>query len=89
MKQRCSDCQHLKSAKAGAISERYWCGLTGDGWHITEPKLFDKPRGLVEFRKPCEYAREPYACYPDNCELCPWNILTRLPQSWQYVEELQ
>ena len=33
MKQRCSDCPHLKSAKAGAISERYWCGLTGDGWN--------------------------------------------------------
>lgn len=31
MKQRCSDCPHLKSAKTGAISERYWCGLTGDG----------------------------------------------------------
>ena len=33
MKQRCSECQHLKSAKTGAISERYWCGLTGDGWN--------------------------------------------------------
>ena len=33
MKRLCRDCPNCKSAKTGAISERYWCGLTGDGWN--------------------------------------------------------
>lgn len=33
MKQTCSNCPHLKSARAGLISYRYWCGLTGDGYN--------------------------------------------------------
>ena len=58
------------------------------GWHITEVKLYDKPKELGWFRKPCEYASEHYACYPDNCARCPWNTVTRPPQSWCYVEEV-
>lgn len=56
-------------------------------WHISELKIYDTPRELGWFRKPCEYAREDYKCYPDNCARCPWNTVTRPPQSWQYVEE--
>lgn len=33
MKRLCRDCPHCKHAKSGLISERYWCGLTGDGWN--------------------------------------------------------
>ena len=33
MKRLCRDCPHLKSAKTGAVGERYWCGPTGDGWN--------------------------------------------------------
>lgn len=29
----CRDCHYLKCTNTGAISERYWCGLTGDGWN--------------------------------------------------------
>ena len=57
------------------------------GWHISDLKIYDKPRELGWFRKPCEYAHESYKCYPDNCARCPWNTVTRPPQSWQYVEE--
>ena len=57
------------------------------GWHISDLKIYDTPRDLGWFRKPCEYAHESYKCYPDNCARCPWNTVTRPPQSWQYVEE--
>lgn len=51
--------------------------------------FYDKPKELGAFRKPCDYAGKGYACYPDNCERCPWNTVTRAPQSWCYVEELE
>lgn len=59
------------------------------GWHISALKIYDKPKELGAFRKPCDYAGKGYACYPDNCERCPWNTVTRAPQSWAYVEELE
>ena len=66
--------------------DRYGGLKTLHGWHISDLKIYDKPRELGWFRKPCEYAREDYKCYPDNCARCPWNTVTRPPQSWQYVE---
>lgn len=55
------------------------------GWHISDLKIYDKPKELGEFRKPCSSA--PTArCYPDNCERCPWNAVTRPPQSWMFCE---
>ena len=68
-------------------------------WNITAPKLFDKPRELREFIKPCPFN--------EDCDiLCPYaegeyhgdgingdvefigcgNTLKRPPQSWCYVE---
>lgn len=56
-------------------------------WHISNLKIYNKPKGLVEFRKTCSSA--PTArCYPENCERCPWNAITRPPQNWCYVEDL-
>lgn len=52
------------------------------GWHITEPKLFDKPKELGAFRKICSNG-ECFDCIYEECKI------TRPPQSWQYVEELQ
>lgn len=55
------------------------------GWHISDLKIYDTLKELNEFRKPCRSA--PSAkCYPDNCERCPWNIITCPPQSWCYEE---
>lgn len=76
------------------------------GWHITKPKLFDKPKELGEFYTICNKYGD------DSCGDCPYlaveqcsfpcddcvdtwcsvdNIkpITRPPQSWCYVEELQ
>ena len=63
----------------------------GYGWHISELKIYDKPKELGEFRKPCDYAGKVIqsACFPDNCNHCAWKGITRPPQSWCYVEELE
>ena len=68
------------------------------GWHITDLKLFDKPRELGEFVKPCDWNYDCCTCKRAVYELtkaeaklfygCDREI-TRPPQSWMYVEELQ
>ena len=70
---------------------------TGDccrcyGWHISDLKIYDKPRALREFRKACPYTDGSY-CLEQKCEhyddysgkcCC---VVERPPQSWCYVEE--
>lgn len=71
------------------------------GWHISDLKIYDKPKELSEFRKPLDRVWGSYC--NDYCDRgcisfgstdysCNdyWNWekgLTRPPQSWQYVEE--
>lgn len=66
-------------------------------WHISNIKIYDKPKWLSEFRKPCKFAYSSYEegiCYEDcikgKLEDCRNFCLpiTRPPQSWCYVEEL-
>lgn len=74
---------------SGRVIMEYICdSVEGNTLHISDLKIYDTPRELGWFRKPCEYAHESYKCYPDNCARCPWNTVTRPPQSWQYVEEV-
>lgn len=64
----------------------------GYGWHISNLKIYDKPKELSEFRVPCptscENCKNPlyYECW---CEEKGIKIVTRAPQSWCYVEELE
>ena len=51
------------------------------GWHITEPKLFDKPRELSEFYMLCKLIDRT----DDFCE--GKRLIVRPPQSWCYVED--
>lgn len=59
-------------------------------WHISDLKIYDKPKELSEFRVPCptscENCKNPlyYECW---CEEKGIKVVTRAPQSWQYVEE--
>ena len=61
-------------------------------WHISDLKIYDKPRELGEFHRPCEDIknclnknfRESGHCL-DKCFDCG-NRLARPPQSWCYVE---
>lgn len=70
---------------------RYLKGV-GYGWHISDLKIYDKPKELTEFHtwKKCKSCSksgyESTACiYDKNC-MVPVAI-TKAPQSWYYVEE--
>ena len=63
------------------------------GWHISNLVIYDKPKGLREFKayrwecetteKQFKYCRFGYA-HKSHCEFCKW--IRRPPQSWCYVE---
>lgn len=71
------------------------------GWHISDLKIYDKPKELSEFNRPCPIENK-------DCENCirygkpyMWNFdektgkifctrrVTLPPQSWMYVEEIE
>lgn len=75
----------------------------GYAWHISDLKIYDKPKELSEFRKPLDsvYCSRYRDCCEEGCVgfgstdyVCNdyWNWekgLTRPPQSWQFVGELE
>ena len=71
----------------------------GYAWHISDLQIYDKPKELGEFRKPCNHINDCCTCkeaefqyYEDELRgiICKRGIpLTRPPQSWCYVEELE
>ena len=68
-------------------------------WHISDLKIYDKPKELGEFRKPCNHINDCCTCKEaefqyDGDELrgliCKREIsLTRPPQSWVYCEPIE
>ena len=76
--------------------KNYGKGKTIYGWHISDLKIYDKPRELSEFGRGCdtEHINEIHCrdcnklvSFDDCCEvMC--KPLNRPPQSWCYVEEL-
>ena len=70
-------------------------GNYGYGWHISDLKIYDKPKELSEFYSKCNIPESKCKCC-DNCferesgydGYYAVKKLTRAPQSWQYVEEL-
>lgn len=59
------------------------------GWHISNLIIYDKPKELSEFIKPCP---TPFQC--DKCNDLVEHFgcgrtITRPPQSWCYVEEMR
>lgn len=70
-----------KAVKANQIYDGYL-------WHITDLKIYDKPKELGEFRKPWYYKLSFFLG-----EICDyWDYprsekITSPPQSWCYVEE--
>jgi predicted transcriptional regulator len=72
---------------------RYLNGV-GYGWHISNLKIYDTPKELIEFHtwKKCKSCSksgyESTACiYDENC-MVPVAI-TKAPQSWCYVEAME
>lgn len=65
----------------------------GYGWHISNLKIYDKPKDLIDFRKPCPYTDGSY-CLGNKCDYyddysgkccC---VVERPFQSWGYVDKL-
>ena len=70
----------------------YGKGKTLYGWHISDLKLYDSPKELSEFSRPCSYSGLCFSCKrtsfkKDGNLLCNTKI-TRPPQSWMHVEDL-
>ena len=62
------------------------------GWHISDLKIYDTPKELSEFSRPCSYSGLCFSCKrtsfkKDGNLLCNTKI-TRPPQSWMHVEDL-
>lgn len=80
----------------------YFGNKDGFGWHISELKIYDKPKELSEFKTPpCEKSEK--ACgnckwlvkintpdvYDCECYVEDGRPITRPPQSWMYIEGLR
>lgn len=82
-----NDCLSFNDMKA------YLGNKKGYYWHISDLKIYDKPKEMREFFKPCP-TKEKGDCFDCDCladndygGICT-NNLTRAPSNWQYVEEL-
>ena len=71
----------------------YFGNKDGFGWHISDLKIYDRPKELSEFytKKKCNSCKksgyESTACmYDEDCKVSM--SITRPPQSWCYVEDL-
>lgn len=73
----------------------YLVNKDGYGLHITDLKIYDKPKELSEFRKKGFMTEEEWLfnLYPNtHCHYEAWAKkfeIARPPQSWCYVEELK
>ena len=72
-----------KAVKANQMYDGYL-------WHISELKIYDNPRELSEFRKPCDRFLDCCTCrrLVRNEYMSCDNKITRPPLSWCYVEDL-
>ena len=68
----------------------YGKGKTLYGWHISDLKIYNNPRELSEFFKPCDRFLDCCTCrrLVRNEYMSCDNKITRPPQSWMYVEDL-
>lgn len=87
-KQSCLSWNELRKYVGQGLKDFY-------GWHITEPKLFDKPRDITEFAlygKCAEDCDEYDICARDSedgrmsCKFFKRTFLKRPPMSWYYIE---
>ena len=84
--------------------KNYGKGKTLYGWHISDLKIYDRPKELSEFNAVCRYINEDKSCHFRKV-MCPYQqfdynedgsinivecsrVIIRPPQSWQYIEDL-
>ena len=75
---------------------KYGKGKTLYGWHISDLKIYGSPKELSNYIREC---RQPAEIQCENCHYFAWNddhfctdkrrTITRPPQSWCYVDELE
>lgn len=95
----------LESCLGLADMHRYLQSKTGYGWHISDLKIYDKPKELSEFSPMCMYKNDDKSCQ-SHMIACSYQkydynpdgsinlvecgrTLERPPQSWCYVEEVE
>ena len=68
----------------------YAKGKTLYGWHISDLKIYDKPKPIMQFYKPCpiEWKNCPSCEFYSTYTGCCMNNVDRPPQSYMYVEEV-
>ena len=64
--------------------ENYGKGKTLYGWHISDLKIYGKPKELSEFKScsKCKYRKIAKICFD-----CDGFTIKRPPQSWQFVND--
>lgn len=63
----------------------------GCGWHISDLKIYDKPKELGEFYTTCKEKSCQMCDAEREYDVCAFGRkipVTRAPSNWQYVEEL-
>lgn len=67
----------------------YGKGKDLHGWHISDLKIYDKPKELGEFSYPAEhnFTKRAIKESREMGFICHGVYITRPPQSWCYVEE--
>ena len=65
----------------------------GYGWHISDLKIYDKPKEVSEFNRPCSYAGLCFSCdrakFTSKGDRICQAMITRPPQSYMFVEEVE
>ena len=80
----------IKSACMTMTETHHYLGQkAGYGWHISDLKIYDKPKELNEFSRPCSYAGLCFSCdrtkFTNKGDRVCEALITRPPQSWQYL----
>ena len=71
----------------------YLKGKKGYAIHISKLEIFDKPRELSEFDRPCQHWDNEHQCYSSNLVCCAESCkfykntkITKAPQNYCYIE---
>lgn len=69
----------------------YSCRSPLYGWHISNPKIYDRPKMITQFKGMCRLKNSCFGCKDWNYQMadCNGRTITRPPQSWCYVEEVR
>lgn len=65
-------------------------GVTGYAWHISNLKIYEKPKRITQFKGNCRLENSCLGCTDWNYQMadCNGRTITRPPQSWCYVMEV-